>query len=1166
MIGAVLNDRYRLDAELGQGAMGAVYRAHDNVLDRAVAVKVLSVAALGSAGRARLLHEAQAIAQLDHPNIVSVYDAGESNGSPYLVMQLVEGHSLHDQPPHSLEETLSVIRQICAALDHAHAHGIVHRDLKPENILITPGGIVKLMDFGLARSNASRLTTEGGIVGTVFYLAPELALGQPFDGRADLYALGVILYELTTGRLPFTGDNPLIIISQHLHAPVIPPNTYNSEIPAVLNALIVRLMSKQPEDRPRSAQEVLEILSADAPLFPAPPAARHNLPVQLSSFIGREQELTEVRRLLSESRLVTLTGPAGCGKTRLALRVAADLMHASLFPDGVWLVELAPLSDPALVPQAVASAVDVSEQSGRPLLETLSGFLRSKQLLLVLDNCERLIDACARLAETLLRSCPSLKILATSREAIGLTGESAWLVPPMSMPDPRQLLLPEAEFLSALMQYESMRLFVDRALAAQPAFMLTIDNAPAVAQICYRLDGIPLAIELAAARMKALSVEQIVTRLDDRFNLLTVGSRTALPQHQTLRATIDWSYDLLSEKERSLFCQLAVFASDWALEAAEAVCTDELQPLEVVDLLTQLVNRSLVMLETQGRETRYRYLETIRQYAREKLLESGKNEAARGGHVAFFLKLAEEAEPKLRGVEQVVWLDRLEAEHDNLRAALAWALAQREIEAGLRLAGSLYRFWYLRGYWREGREWLERMLSGAGTGDFALARARALYGAGWLSDENGQEVLLYSESLALCQANGDKWGAAFSLRGLGVSACLQGDYEQGDHLLNESLALFREIADKWGMALALFNLGWSASDRDDQPQAEAWWNECLALFRQAGDRWGIAVSLNALRFIARLQSDDKRVVMLSKESLALFRQLGDKAGIANSLVRLGDMALQRDDFKQTAMLFEESLALQRELGYRSDVATSLSILGLVVCYQGEYPRASALLEESLALWREIEDQWGIAQALSNLGFVAYCRADLEPATTLWEESLGLFRIRQYKAGIATALLGLGQVAERKGDYGRATTLLEESLGLYRETEKRQGVAISLNGLGKVACSQHDTARALALYQESLRTRRGSGAKRVMAISLEGLASIAGLQGHMDRAAQLFGAAAALRATIGAPLPPIDRADYEQDVAAVRAQLDAATFQTAWEAGYKMALDKTLEFALKDAGA
>jgi len=453
------------------------------------------------------------------------------------------------------------------------------------------------MDFGLARSGTSRLTTEGEIIGTVFYLAPELVLGQPFDGRADLYALGVILYELTTGRLPFTGHDPLAVISQHLHTPVVPPRTHNPNIPLALDALIVQLLSKQPEERPLSASEVGRILehldsSQAAPTPTERP--RHNLPVQLSRFIGREREIGEVRRLLSKSRLVTLTGPGGCGKTRLALQVVTEL--GAEYPHGMWLVELAPLSDPALVPQAVASALDVSEQSGRPLLETLSGYLRSKQLLLILDNCDRLIEACAKLAETLLRACSGLKILATSREAIGITGESAWAVPPLSMPDPQHLPPVDVDFLSALAQYEAVRLLADRAIAAQPAFALTAQNGPAVAQICYRLDGLPLAIELAAARMKALSVEQIVARLDDRLNLLTVGSRTALPQHQTLRATIDWSYDLLSEKERSLFRRLSVFASDWTLEAAEAVCKDELHPsrdaftphpFEVLDLLTQ---------------------------------------------------------------------------------------------------------------------------------------------------------------------------------------------------------------------------------------------------------------------------------------------------------------------------------------------------------------------------------------------------------------------------------------------------------------------------------------------------------------------------------------------------------------------------------------------------
>jgi non-specific serine/threonine protein kinase len=418
-----LHRRYRLEEEIGRGGMGVIYRAHDTVLDRPVAVKVLTDAGLGADGRERLRREARAAAQLNHPNIVSIYDVGEIEGQPCIVMELVPGETLQAQRPRAMEAVVAVARQVCAALDHAHAHGIVHRDLKPENILMVSDGTVKLMDFGLARSRgASRLTEEGALVGTVFYLAPEQALGQEVDGRADLYALGVVLYELAAGRLPFVGDDPIAVISQHLHAPVLPPSTHNPETPAWLDDLIVRLLSKHREERPASAGEVLRALDAATRLYRSAPSPTNNLPLQLTSFIGRGKEIGDVKQLLSQTRpgaarLVTLTGSGGTGKTRLSLQVATDLLRS--FADGVWLVELAPLADPALVPKTVGAALGLRVEGNRPVMNALTENLREKTILLILDNCEHVIHACARLAEALLSTCPNLRILASKSRGAG---------------------------------------------------------------------------------------------------------------------------------------------------------------------------------------------------------------------------------------------------------------------------------------------------------------------------------------------------------------------------------------------------------------------------------------------------------------------------------------------------------------------------------------------------------------------------------------------------------------------------------------------------------------------------------------------------------------------------------------------------------------------------
>jgi predicted ATPase/class 3 adenylate cyclase len=432
-------------------------------------------------------------------------------------------------------------------------------------------------------------------------------------------------------------------------------------------------------------------LPADFPPLKSLETLPNNLPVQLTSFIGLEGEIDEVKQLLATTRLLTMTGAGGCGKTRLALQVAAVVLED--FAEGVWLVELATLSDPTLLFQAVASALNIREQPGRSLQATIIDYLSPKQLLLVLDNCEHLVAACARLAETLLRACPHLRILATSREALGIAGETIRPVPSLSVPDPRRQ--PTVE---TLRRSEATRLFIERAIAGLPTFSPTTRNAEPITQVCQRLDGIPLAIELAAARVKVLSVEQIASRLDDRFRLLTGGSRTGLPRHQTLRATMDWSYELLSEAERVLLRRLAVFAGGFTLETAEAVCTGmDAETSAVLDLLTHLVDKSLVIMEERGGTSRYRLLDTVRQYGRNKLLESGEDPRVRRRHRDWYLQLAEAAEPELHGPDQRLWLDRMEMEHDNLRTALDWSKVDEDgSEAGLRLAGALWWFWYVR--------------------------------------------------------------------------------------------------------------------------------------------------------------------------------------------------------------------------------------------------------------------------------------------------------------------------------------------------------------------------------------------------------------------------------------------------------------------------------------
>lgn len=699
----------------------------------------------------------------------------------------------------------------------------------------------------------------------------------------------------------------------------------------------------------------------------------NNLPLQLTSFIGRERELNEIKNLIAgigakhasplQIRLVTLTGAGGCGKTRLSLQIGADLIEE--FSDGVWLIELASLSDPTLVLQAVASSLGIREQSGRSLTDTLLDYLQSKQLLLILDNCEHVISACAQLADALLRRCPKLKILASSREALGIAGESNYPIFPLPLPEMRPQSSGKTNSWSALAQCESVRLFVERATAVLPTFAITAQNASAVVQICQRLDGIPLAIELAAARVKALSVEQIAARLDDCFRLLTGGNRAALPRQQTLRAAMDWGYDLLTEPERALLRRLSVFASGFTLDAVEAICSDRargLSPLlgisdsEVLDLLTNLVGKSLVLVEDRDQEMRYRLLETVRQYARDKLLEVNESEIFRRRHRDYFLKFAEPTEARLQGREQETWLRRLEREHENLRVAFDWSLAIGDTEAGLRLAGDLWFFWHVHGDWSEGRAYLEAALATSPGSEAKSVRAKAIHGAGvlaWRQGDYERATELIQQSWALYRELGNRQQLAYCPNVLGLIAHHQGDDERAVVLLEESLRLFRELGDKRGIAYALNILGLIAHRQGDNERAAKLCEEGLALRRELEDKRGIALALRLLGGVVLHQGDLKRAAALYKECLGLFRELGDKWGMANTLWQLGRLASYLGDQGQSSALFKESLVRQRELGNKADIASCLEGLAGIACAHKEMERALMLFGAAEALREQI---------------------------------------------------------------------------------------------------------------------------------------------------------------------------------------------------------------------
>jgi len=633
-------------------------------------------------------------------------------------------------------------------------------------------------------------------------------------------------------------------------------------------------------------------------------AFQHNLPLQLTSFIGRERELEELKRLLGQTRLLTLMGVGGAGKTRLALQVAAEVLGD--YGDGIWLTELAPLADPELVPQTVASALGVREQPGRAMVDTVTEYLRPRSCLLILDNCEHLLEASARLAQGLLRSCPELRVLASSREGLGVAGETTYHVLSLSVPESVRKATPDS-----IAPFEAVRLFLERAQSHHPSFRITDANAPAVAQICRRLDGIPLAIELASARVRALPVEQLAGRLDDRFRLLTGGSRTALPRQQTLQATINWSYDLLAEQERVLFARLSVFAGGWTLEAAETVCSgDGIEPSEVLDLLTSLVGRSIAVYTQPEGEGRYALLETMRQYARDRLVESGAAPSVRDRHRAFFLAQA------MGDDSTAEWSARIETEHANLRAALDWCQGpDGDRGAGLRLADLLFVFWR-NGHIDEGRQRLAEALAGVGSARTA-ARGGALLRAGWLSSFAGAESQAWThfeESLSIYRDLDRQDMVAWVLDGLGWVAYLRGECSAARGLCEQGLELHRRLGMQGGVAQSLDLLCQLALFEGDHAAARAAGEESLAL--RPGNRRGLAFSLNSLGEVAAAEGNLRQARELHCESLAIRRELGDKGSVAWSLDSLAALCAAEAKALMAARLFGAAAALLEALGMR----------------------------------------------------------------------------------------------------------------------------------------------------------------------------------------------------------------------------------------------------------
>ncbi|MEO8382075.1 MAG: protein kinase [Acidobacteriota bacterium] len=957
--------RYEIRSLLGAGGMGEVYLAHDPELQRPVALKVLAAAVRADEDlRRRLEYEARAASALNHPNILTVYDIGVIGEERFIATEYVDGITLRQRMVRtelSLKDVLDVGIQIASALAAAEEAGLVHRDIKPDNIMIRRDGYLKLLDFGLARTTTLpdpdlRKTDPSVVRGTVFYMSPEQLRGMTLDSRSDIWSTAVLLYELVSGRLPFDGESSSDVAASILRSEP-PPLTHRdgSAAPPRMAAILAHALVKDRGRRYDTAGEMLRELrqlqtdlerdaarvrgSSESRMattetvaaFDPPPS---NLPVTLAPLVGRDAERDDVLSLLrrDDVRLVTLTGPGGTGKTRLSLDTGATLLM-DMF-DGVWWVSLAPIRDPRLVLSEIAATLGVHE-GGAPLLDGIVHALRDKTMLLILDNFEQVLDA-APLVGQILASAPRVKALVTSRSPLRINGEREYAVPPLMTP-PLDLPLNA----DALAGYPSVALFVERATAVKSDFLLTAENARAIAEICVRLDGLPLAIELAAARVKVLPPKAMLSRVENRLKLLSGGSRDLPERQQTMRAAISWGYQLLDEPQKHLFGVLSVFRGGFTLDAAERL-VDSLQPAaggngarsappegsllqpadSVLDGISGLMDNAFLRRDAGSAEEQPRFvmLETIREYGLQILSEQSRHNDVRRAHATLMTSIAEENELEM---------ERLDEDEDNFRTAIEWASSTDDAETALRLGGALWWSWYLRGHYTEGRRALETILA-VPNGEGIAERAKVETGAGalaFLQCDYERAITLLESSIDLARAHGDPVSLAQSLQFRGSIARERGEYEHAIdlHLLSRTI-----------------------------------WSELE-------DRANVGRSLNYVGFSSWLMGDFPRTNELGLQTLQLFRERRDTEGVAWSLLNLAAAALYSQHFELAEERLEECLSWSRTGGFKEGIAWSLNLLGNALRARGQTRRAESILQDSLQLHWELGDRWRSASVLEALG-------------------------------------------------------------------------------------------------------------------------------------------------------------------------------------------------------
>ena len=1176
---------YRIHSHIGAGGMGEVYRARDTRLGRDVALKLLPIDVSLQHDRSRnFRREAQAIASLNHPHICILHDVGQQGGFNYLVMEYLEGPTLKqrllEHSPLPLNETLRIASQIADALLEAHRHGIVHRDVKPGNIKLTKTG-AKLLDFGLAHTLEpfdSQVFDSNIIAGTPWYMSPEQVLGKNVDPRSDVFSLGVVIYEMIAGRRPFDGETAIEVTDAVLHKHPIAVTVLDSGVSPALARLVAKCLEKDRDDRYQSIAEVWTDLAAIGPgetsqAWNQPGAIRrHNLPIQLTSFIGRDREIADARTMLSHTRLLTLSGSGGCGKTRLALKIASTLTDN--YEDGVWLIELAPIPRSELIPHQVASVFGVGEEHGLPLEQRLLEYLKARRLLLVLDNCEHLVAGVAAFAESILKACGGVQILATTREPLRIAGERLWRVPSLSCPDSTSV--PPGE----LAEYEAVRLFIERAASVSP-FRLERENAEHVNEICRRLDGIPLALEMAAARLDVLSPDQIAARLANRFRLLAGPQRKPLARHETLRSTIDWSYDLLSSREQTLFGRLAVFRGSFSLEAVEKICAgDDLHSSDILEILSRLVDKSMVSVQRTAVGLRYRLLETLREYASEKA--AAPSDAIRDKHADYFLNLAAQLEPEYYSKQTGPFFERVEEDHQNFLAALEWcSTASGRSAEGLQLSASLLPFWDVRCYHQLAKDLLLQALDRDGQRAPKPIREKALDAAGYflaITGELSEARLKHEESLRLSKELGDQHGVGKALWRLGIIALREGRSDAAEMLQREGLEINRKGGFKINLAGCLNNLGILAFDRGEYHAAESYWQESRDVFSELGFELGLTISLINHARLAADRGDHGRANALFTDALARARQMGHKGNIAFAMISLGETRLE-SSYDQSRAFIEEALAIVRAVGYTRYIAIALGRLATLALREGDDERARQMLDESLVLLRQIDEEESpngrdcrlrmaevafeqafFADALEEceqlaaretlhsrrqvtlalFGWVRLATRDHTGAYAAFREILTLAQKSGSSVASADAELGLGYLDLLSGSVSEPR--FNAALSLYEGRNNRTGMVNALLALADVMLLTSQPERSMTFALQANELARNLRFSKGIARAIRTIGIVASRQGQPELAARCFGSSAVLLGKTTDSLPWFQLIGYEAALTSTRSELGFDRFQ------------------------